>query len=194
MKYIKKFESLNNKDISNPIYQDIYNRVDKEEFNQYKINNNWSNDDNVEDILEYYLRDEHTITLDENNIIEFYTLDNATKELIGDNWILLYHYTSSKLVNSIKENGLICGFHKTNPYRNSYSGVYLTTNTSGKDIDGYKYHATKKHKSESVRISIKMKLDEIEPDMDDADISSGRVSNVIKNITKRGKLFYYHFC
>lgn len=174
MKYIKTFESLNNKDISNPIYRDIYTRIDIDEFNQYKIDNNWSDDNNIEDILEYFLRDEYAISLDENNIIEFYTLDNNTEELIGDNWILLYHYTSSKLVNSIKENGIINGFHKTNPYKNSYSGVYLTTNTSGKDIDGYKYHATRKHKGESVRISIKMKLNEIEPDMDDTDISSGK--------------------
>ena len=162
------------------VYVDIYSRVYKDDFKQYMLDNNW---DDENDAFEYYLYDEYTINIDSDGIVEFDTLNSNIYDLIGNNMVKLYHFTSSKFENNIRTNGFISGIEKTNPFNNSYSGIYLTTRTTGKEIDGYKHHIVNKHKKDVILITIKMYLDEIEPDMDDIDIQSGKTQFVSDDIS-----------
>ena len=154
------------------ILKDIFTRVDKEDFERYWEENNWDEDNDISNVLEYYLKDEQQLTITDQGI-EFWKLDEDQEELIGDNFVILYHYTSSELVDSIKEHGLQTGFAQTNPHANSYSGIYLTTETSGNAIRGYKIKAVQEHGGNPVEIKVKMYLSELSPDPDDEDISSG---------------------
>ncbi len=182
MKHLELFENFTLQKTSyDKTISDILSRIDKDQLKTYREDNNWEESD-LDDYLPYFLNDEYSISVTDDGIIEFYTLDNNTEELIGENPVIMYHFTSSKLVPSIKKNGLVTGLKKTNPYKNSYSGIYLTTKSSGNDIDGYKYHAVNKHKGEAVKITIKMYLSELAPDSDDAELSSGKYQFMSENI------------
>lgn len=171
LKFSQFNESIKNID-RNLVISDMFKRVDLDEFNEWVSHNGYEEINN--DIKEHFLQDEYSITVDENGIIEFYDLPSSVEDIIGDNFVKLYHFTASKLKKSILEKGLIKGYVKTNPYMNSYLGVYLTTQTSGAVINGYKYKIMQKHKSDVIQITVKMKLSEINPDDDDSDIESGK--------------------
>lgn len=182
MKYLKLYQNYLKESVDNNIIKDIYSRVNSNEFNKW-INENSSNnieDMNEEDILwefELFLKSEKALEINEG-VIEFYKLWEDVESLIGNNPIKLYHFTSSKYEESIKENGLGVGYNKTNPFSNSYSGVYLTTETSGNVIDGYKHHI-RKVGGDVILIEIKSFLSEIDNDPDDNDIESGETQFVM---------------
>lgn len=182
---ILKFDEFINESKENNFdktLSDIATRIDKKLLSKYMKDNNWDEDDE-EFAIEYFLKDEYSIEIDSDGIIEFDTLDDIIKKLIGDNYIKLYHFTSSKFKKSILENGLITGQAKTNPHGNSYSGVYLTTRTSGKEIDGYKYHIYNKYKKDIILVTVKLKLDDIKPDTDDIDIASGKTQFITDEVS-----------
>lgn len=162
-------------------YNDLYSRIDFDELKKYMIDNNWELDD-IQNAGEYFLRDEHSISIGSDGIIEFDKLTPDAEYLIGENAVKLYHFTAEKFKKSILKIGLVQGIKKTNPYRNSYSGIYLTTRTSGNEIDSYKYHIRNKHKSDIIRIDVKMFLDEIEKDEDDLGLASGETQFISDDI------------
>jgi hypothetical protein len=162
-------------------YNDIYSRIDVHELQKYMNDNNWDLDDAF-NAGEYFLRDEFSISIDSDGIIEFDKLTPEIEELIGDNAVKLYHFTSDKFKKSILKIGLVQGIKKTNPYNNSYSGIYLTTRTSGNEINGYKYHIRNKHKAGIIRVDVKMYLDEIQNDVDDMGLASGETQFISDDI------------
>jgi hypothetical protein len=186
MKYIKLFENyLEDKYYST--LKDIYSRVDTNEFNKWIDANSLEGEINATDITEelldevsFFLGSEKAIEVDENGYVEFYKLWEDAENLIGNNIVKLYHFTSDRFLESIKQNGLEIGHNKTNSDGNSYSGIYLTTRTSGKEIDGYKYHIRKY--GNPVLITIRTKLSLIEADVDDYDIESGETQFVIDRV------------
>jgi hypothetical protein len=181
------FENYHTNLTDEEILQDIYTRVNKEEFNNWLEDNSSQSLNSIEEDdlfyeLENFLDDEKNIRV-VDSIIEFYKLWEDVENLIGDNPIKLYHFTSNKFIDSIKNNGLDMGHNKTNPYSNSYSGVYLTTETSGNVIDGYKNHIRQiSNDSEVAMIEVKMYMNELTPDHDDSDISSGETQFISDRI------------
>lgn len=146
----------------------------KEEFDNYIEEEDYdvSDPDDYLYELESYIYDTYSIRVLDSGLLEFDRLTPMVRKLIGINPVILYHYTSSILLPSIREKGFIAGFHKTNPHANSYAGVYLTTEVTGKAIDGYKLHAYNKHGGETIRIAIKCYLSELRLDPDDAELAS----------------------
>ena len=176
MKYLK----INETNYFN-IINDIYNRLNKKKLQKWIINNDWQDQD-IESSIQNFIYDEYLLQIDNDGIIEFDYLDNEIKKIIGNNFVKLYHFTSKKFENSIKNKGLLSGITKTNIYKNSYSGIYLTTRTSGKEIDGYKYHIRNSYNNDVILITVKMFLSEIKPDIDDIDIQSGKTQFISDNI------------
>ena len=132
--------------------------------------------------LEWYLEDEYGIMITDD-IISFDSLDEEVEKIIGNLPVKLYHFAPKKFKKDIIKEGLIKGKHRTNPYGNTYSGVYLTTRTQGKEIDSYKYHIRNTHNSDIILVEVKMYLNEIVPDPDDVDIQSGRNQFISDNIS-----------
>ena len=166
---------------SRSILEDMYSRVDKDEFEEWREYDGDPDGDELSD-FEIFLDDEKSITI-EDGIVFFYELKDDVEDLIGNNMVGLHHFTSSKLQKSIEKDGLIVGKKNTNSYKNSHSGVYLTTRTSGNEIDSYKMKAVQKWKGEPIHIVVKMYLSELFPDPDDADIQSGATQFISGNIS-----------
>lgn len=120
-----------------------------------------------------WLRDQHSVEV-ENGLVTFWTLTRDVEEMIAHHPVKLYHYTSSRNVNSIRRHGLLPDRKSVN-YRKT-DGVYLTTEYSGPAVNGYIYKALRGNFTRhwGVRLVIRATLSELEPDPDDADISSGR--------------------
>jgi hypothetical protein len=136
----------------------------------------------VDDVFDEYeskkkfLEDEYDIQvvkIKDEYLVSFNKYTEEIGNLIGNQPVLLYHYTSSKLLPSILEKGLLIGYKKTNPGGNSYAGVYLTTEYSGFAVKIYGNIAVRKHGGREIRLYIKKYLNELTQDPDDADIRTG---------------------
>ena len=154
------------------ILQDMLTRADQNKVRQWATQNDWDDDEDFMHVFGYWLRDEHGITVS-NGMVEFYRLwHRDTERLIGENPVLLYHFTSSARVAAIRKHGLVSGKRSVN--RTQTEGVYLTTEASGPAITGYIHNALRgTTKAYGVRIDVRTYLREVQPDPDDEDISSG---------------------
>lgn len=124
-------------------------------------------------VFQYWLEQEFTISVD-NGMVSFYRLDYMpdTERLIGDNPILLYHFTSSARLRSIRKDGLLPNKRSTN--RRQTDGVFLTSEGDGPAITGYIRNALRGTRAAyGIRLDIRTFLSDIAPDPDDADIQSG---------------------
>lgn len=183
MRHLPRFENFDYNN-QNSLLDDISSRIKTKEFRAWMEDNNWIVGEDEESCIEDFLYDTYTISIDEDNrVIEFETLDNQTKKIIGDNYVKLYHFAPSKFKEDISTNGLRTGISKTNPYKNSYSGIYLTTQITGNTIDGYKMNIRNSHDCEPILVTVKMKLSEIQKDLDDKDIRSGNYQFVSGDIS-----------
>lgn len=175
--YLSPYEQSENA----PVYQDMLTRVDPEEVRRWGKNDGWDDDEDFLNLFYYWLRDEHSVEVS-NGLVTFYRLYNDdTSYIIGSNPILLYHFTSSARVPSIRKHGLVGNRRSVN--RRQTEGVYLTTETSGPAVNGYIYNALRgTQKAYGVRIDVRTTLHDIEPDPDDEDIQSGATQFVTYHV------------
>jgi hypothetical protein len=173
MKHIKLFENYIKENLNIGVIDDISSRVDTNEFHSWMVDNGWVIGEDEESCIEDFVYEMYDIRIIDD-IVEFDTLNNEIIRLIGDNYVKLYHFAPSKYKDDILTNGLKIGVSKTNPYKNSYSGIYLTTHIRGNEIDGYKMNIRNSHNCDPILVTVKMRLNEIEEDVDDKDLSSGK--------------------
>ncbi len=138
------------------------------------------------DYVEDFIRDEHSLTVRPDGIIEFYRLWNdQTRKIIGDNPVLVYHHTSDAILPTVETEGLKRTESAHNAYQNSKAGVYVSTETSGPAVTGYHRSATSNLGGDEITLGIKTDLDSLEPDPDDADISSGATQFILPYVSPR---------
>jgi len=178
MKHLRLFENFKSEI---DVMSDLISRINRKELQLYMDDNNWESDDE-ESAIEYLLSDEYSLRVDDSGLIEFEYLDKSIIRLIGDNYVKLYHFAPEKYRDNINKDGLISGVVKTNSYQNSYSGIYLTTQTTGPVVNGYKTKIRDTHNCEPIMVVVKAKLQDISPDPDDSGISSGRYQFIISKV------------
>jgi hypothetical protein len=108
-----------------------------------------------------------------------------TQEAVGGLPVLVYHHTTSGALKGIREHrGLVSG--QTLGYEptehNSADYVFVTTRRSGPEINGYVWRARQRFGGDHVILTIKTTLYELEPDPDDADLSTGRTQFVLDRV------------
>lgn len=123
------------------------------------------------DMLVEYLSNELSIQVLPSGLVTFYHLDRESQRLIGDLPVALYHFTSSRVLRSIREHGLESDRNPVNDRVNP--GVYLTTEQSGPAVQGYVRRAVAHHGGHGIMLTVMCHLNELTDDEDDADISSG---------------------
>ena len=161
------------------ILQDMFSRANVEEFRAWALENGAEEEDLADPDLmlhefSYWLEQERAIRV-RNGAVEFWKLDHDCVRLIGDNPVILYHFTAKSRVPSIRQHGLEGNRPSVN--RRKSEGVYLTTETSGPAINGYIRNATK-GRGDAVCITVKTTLADLSPDPDDEDIQSGETQFV----------------
>ena len=195
---ITTFKIFENNNIEQNMINEMFSRCNQ------KVYMNWvSNADielfTVDDKFDEYeakvsfLEEQYgikVIDVEEQNLVSFDENLPELKKIIGNLPILLYHYTSSNLLNSIKKEGLIKGYKKTNPFTNTYSGVYLTTEVSGNAVSGYVKMAIQKHGGRGIQLYIKTYFDKITGDPDDADLRTGRYQFITDYVSPKDIIFY----
>ena len=162
------------------VMSDIKSRVKTKHLNQYLDDNGWERED-ADDAFADYLYDEFQISVDVDGLIDFETLTNDVRRIIGDNAVKLYHFAPKKYLTDIKRDGLVSGKTQTNPHQNSYAGIYLTTQISGNAIDGYIHNINQRH-GEAVVLTVKTTLNKLSPDPDDEGLASGKTQFIIKSV------------
>jgi hypothetical protein len=164
-------------DSNDRVLQYLYSRADQAAFQR------WMAENYPDDVLEpghealtgdfeSWLEAEFSVGV-QDGLVTFWRLDDPRIEaMIGDLPVRLFHYTSSTRVASIKKHGLVSGKRSVNGTTNP--GVYLTSESSGPAVTGYVRNATRNSRNAyGVRITVRVTLDELSPDEDDADITSG---------------------
>lgn len=134
-----------------------------------------SNPEKIMESFSEWLDGERSVRVREDGLIEFWKLESDVRNMIGENAVALFHYTSSVALPSIHQHGLV-GDRKSVNYRQA-DGVYLTTERSGPAVVGYGRNAVAKlgrrKNAHAVMLTIKITLDQLQEDDDDADITSG---------------------
>ncbi len=167
-------------DQNRAILADMFTRADHDAMREWAAENgvdDLSGDDDMLDAFEEWLDMERSVTV-RDGMVHFWKLyEPDIAEMIGDNPVLLFHFTSSSRVPSIRRHGLVAGKRSVN--RTTTPGVYLTTETDGPAIRGYLHNALRgTKKAYGVRIDVRTYLSELQPDPDDADIMSGETQFV----------------
>lgn len=158
--------------------------------------------------VEYFndwLREQHSVDVDEHGYVHFWKLSPEIEGLIGNLPVVVYHHTSSLVLDAVRKEGLRADAEQANPYLNSSSGVYVTTEQSGPAVDGYQRNALNSHREinqkkrqnykgrknfnpawdddgHGVSLAIKTTLSALVADPDDADISSGTHQFVLPRV------------
>ena len=164
------------------VLSDMMTRADPKPFEEWFASNG---DEEAKDDPEmmlwefsYYIKDELSLDVDEDGRISFYGLTRESQKLIGDHPVKLYHFTSNVAAEGIKTHGLTSDNKSVN--RTSTPGVYLTSEYGGPATDGYHRNAVNALRGKArdtaygVVVTVWMYLNELSPDPDDSDISSGR--------------------
>jgi hypothetical protein len=131
--------------------------------------------------LDEYLQDQLSVSVLANGLITFWTLSNHIQRLIGNLPVVLYHFTSSAVMPSIRADGLHGDRKSVN--RRQTEGVYLTTETDGPAVNGYIRNALAAHGGKPVKLLIQCYLTDLAPDPDDEDISSGQHQFIIPAVS-----------
>lgn len=150
---------------------------DKKEFDEV-----WKNRDLVLDYLSDYLRDELSLTVEDDGLILFSSVSKNVDGLLNGLDVGLFHHTSDGIWESIRDRGLIHGDVDTNRHGDTCLGVYLTNETSGPAVDGYLNRAVSIHGGSPMSILIRAAYDELTPDTNDAEIESGSVQYVVLSV------------
>ncbi len=130
--------------------------------------------------VENWLSEQLGLSVRGDGLIEIWQLDPVTRFLIAGLPIVLYHHTASgkkdRVLRQIREQGLVRSPPKRADSRCSGAGVYLTSAVSGRAVSGYKHVARACHGGDTMTLSVVIRdIDQLWPDPDDADISSGHV-------------------
>ena len=121
--------------------------------------------DRIEHVRDY-LREVHGITVRQDGLIEFDRLNDEVAALIGDRDVVMFHHTSTAVSGAVRTEGLRGGAVTAKT-----PGVYLTTEISGPAASQYQTGAISAHGGKGVVYEVRVKLSELMPDPDDADLS-----------------------
>jgi hypothetical protein len=185
----KLFEQTD--DVETRIINDMISRCENEFLKYVEKQNHYRYDDMKE--KKSFLDNVYDITvknIEDNYVVSFWGFTNNVHRIIGNNPVLVYHFTSSNLLNDILKEGLVQGKVKTNPFSNSYSGVYLTTQNAGTVINSYVDTAIRKHGGKGVQLYIKKNIKDLEPDPDDIDLRTGKYQFITDHVLPREIIFH----
>lgn len=135
--------------------------------------------------------DDCGLGVDENGLVTFDQLwgDECDEEaIIGDLPIALYHHTATGAIPGIIDRGglipaISLGYEATEYDSGAY--VFLTSRWTGPEITGYVNRAVKRFGGDPITLTIQTTLDEISPDPDDVDLSTGRTQWVVPSVPLR---------
>jgi hypothetical protein len=130
--------------------------------------------------IEDFLHSEEQVEIRDDGLLTFWMLTPIATRIISDLPVALFHFTSSKVARSIRATGLEGDRDPVNG--RVQAGVYLTTETSGKAIDGYRYRARAHHGGNPVVVTVKCYLNELERDPDDRGIQSGKTQFIVPHV------------
>jgi hypothetical protein len=153
--------------------KDLYDAPD--ELKAVTADKNWL----IEE-FETWLNRENSMSMRDDALIEFWKLLPGFARMIGQNEVALFHYTSSRVVPSIKRSGLDADRKSVNGTK--FRAVFLTAEQSGPPVRAYVMGALRGHGGKPVRITVRMRLSELAPDPDDADIQSGGHQFIVNHI------------
>ena len=164
------------------VLRDMMGRANPAPFEQwFEANGDEEAKDDPEMMLwefSYYLKDELTISVDDDGIVSFWELTSEVAKIIGNHPVKLYHFTSNVAADGIRQHGITSGNKSVN--RTKTPGVFLTSEYGGPATDGYHRNAVNAVKGKArdtahgVVVTVWMHLNELDADPDDEDISSGR--------------------
>lgn len=122
------------------------------------------------------------------------TFDRRTREvevLLDGLDVAVYHHTTSKLLSRIRRQGLVVDRARSNPYQNSGAGVYVTTETSGRVIEGYGAAATTRHGGRPVMLTIRTRLHALDDDPDDQELAWARGRQFVLPQVEAGDIVHW---
>lgn len=166
-----------------PYFEEALQEYVAETYTEEEIAESGDDPEWVMENLDEFLSRERSIRVRDDGLIQFWVMEPELHEACEeqDLMLVLFHYTSSSKLPSIKRHGLEGNRRSVN--HRVAEGVYMTTETGGPAVEGYKRNACRGNKGYPVCITAKFHLYELSDDMDDADIQSGAHQYVVPQVT-----------
>lgn len=130
--------------------------------------------------LDEFTSDRFEFGIREDGLIEPERITAENAKIIGELPIVVYHHSTDAIEDQVGRDGLRPssekGIKKVNPYLNSSSGVYVTTEYGSNATRGYQNHAIQTHGGNARTWEIRTTISQLQDDPDDADLgwSQGR--------------------
>jgi len=131
--------------------------------------------------LAEYLQGELGLSVRDDGLVEFESLDPRVRKAVGDLPAVVYHHTSDAILPAVRSEGLRPG-EDVNRWGAPCLGVYVTTEATGPAAEGYLSRACDAHGGDPVTLEIRTTLDRLTPDENDEDIASGRRQFVLPSV------------
>lgn len=130
-----------------------------------------------------FLNEKYCIEIRDDGLVEInWRVDDDVERIVDSEKIVVFHATSSKLLPSIRKNGLLSGESDVNRLGSESAGVYVSLRSGGIPMEMYARSAVAKHGGEPVVLEISTTLSSLSPDPDDADIDSGSYQYVLSRV------------
>jgi hypothetical protein len=146
----------------------------------------WVGDDHDLDQANDYMWEKFGVQVRDDGLIDFRTKSGAVGRVIGDLPVAVYHVTSDNLARRVKKKGLAPSNEvkkKVFTHGNSQSGVYVMNAGDTSLFNFYGRQAMSAHKGRnSVIVTIRTTLKELQDDPDDADIESGKYQFILPRV------------
>ena len=130
-----------------------------------------------------WLEGEHGVSVRDDGLVEFETLDDGTRAVVGGLPVVVYHHTSDAVLPSVRREGLRADTGAdASRWGEECLGVYVTTEAAGRPADGYLSRACAVHGGSPATLEVRTTLSALAPDENDADIASGARQFVLPGV------------
>ena len=118
--------------------------------------------------------------LDDGSLL-VHSFTSYVRKFLHGHEVIVHHHTSSTLLPSIQEQGLIAGVHKVNRVHDDFRGVYVTTEQRGEHPARYAARAVELFGGEAVCVSCRVAFSDIAIDKDEPDYSRWPFHQVVRH-------------
>lgn len=186
MSFREFFEAQEIKQVMWTIYQNVRRQFDQwlaeyQDGDMQAVHDIMNNEGEFLHYLDEFTSEYYDFSIrEEDGIIVPERITSENRPIIGDLPIAVYHHSTDAIDHLVQMRGLQSsnepGVDQVNPYLNSSSGVYVTTEIGGNAVDGYHSNAITHHGGNERTWEIITTVDRLTDDPDDEDLawSAGR--------------------
>ena len=129
-----------------------------------------------------YLLDQFGVRVNRDGSISLKVINSVVRKFLGGHSIIVYHHTSSALLESIREKGLVAGLHKVGRKADLSKVVFVTTERTGDRPALFSKRACDSFGGSPVALMCRVPFTDLRIDKDESDNSDWQMHHVVASV------------